>query len=215
MIDFQKVKEERQQYMDHSFLELYESFFDYIEKEANIREKVRAKQIFLHKTNLPKESLQEKTIAPHFEHWFAFDYVTVIGSRLFDIFIREKKGLLSKSMLDISGFMMLMYLEPVRIVHGDKRLITYKKLAGPPDLTFEGESFLFSQTMIEGELAFVRTINVGYREKFIGPPIVIEKPKEGEVMNRLNEVMKQDLPAIRKYLKEHGIDYLRYQKREG
>ncbi|MCD8509991.1 MAG: hypothetical protein LRY73_09075 [Bacillus sp. (in: Bacteria)] len=142
IIDLQKVKIEKQQQTEKALNELLESFFRYLDKEVNIREKVRAREIFFYKTSLSKESIDDPTIAMHFKFWFGFDYVTVIGSRLFDIFIREKKKALSKPMLDISGFLMLMYLQPVTIIDSDSISLRFKSLLSAEDVTTEGCWFL-------------------------------------------------------------------------
>ncbi|MBU9713722.1 hypothetical protein [Evansella tamaricis] len=207
LVDFQQIKQNKQQVMEQSLSELYSMFFDYMEQKVNIREKIRAKQIFFHKTKNSREQFSN-VIAPHFEHWFAFDYVTVIGSRMFDIFIREKKGTLSKSMLDLSGFMMLMALEPVKILEVNGKIIKYEKVFNKCKET--ASCYLFLPEVKKQDLVFIRILTVGTEKKIIGPIFAIDPPRCNLIIEQINKVNEQG--NLRKYLKEYGIDYLRYQK---
>ncbi|MDG5787038.1 hypothetical protein QA612_05995 [Evansella sp. AB-P1] len=207
VINFQKLKEEKQYEIEKSFFQLYESLFSYIEEEANIREKVRAKQLFSHHLNLSNHDIYDKTVAGHFEHWFAFDYVTVIGSRMIDLFIRKKYEDFTKPMLDLSGFMLLSYLEPIHILDKNEKKVKFNRLF--EQSTVEGETFLFSHQFNPGDLAFVRTMNIGFKVMIIGPSFIINKSMEKEIKNHIEKVYKQGKDQMRKYLKEHGIDYLK------
>ena len=210
LIDFQQVKDKKQNHIERSLTELYELFFSYMEHEANIREKVRAKQLFAHKTKVPGELVLEQPNTLHFEHWFAFDYVTVIGSRMFDLFIREKKGELTKTMLDLSGFMMLMSLEPVRVKEVyDNSVIIESLYTGE---IREANFFIIIPELKKGEFSFVRTLRAGFKEMVFGPAFSIDAKNEGKVISELEKVYTSEDVTIKKYLKESGIDYFRYKK---
>lgn len=216
LIDLEKVKLEKQLQTEKALEQLIGSFISYIDNEVNIREMVRAKQIFSHKTSISKVLLNEKSIKHHFNFWFGFDYITVIGSRLFDIFIRERKEMLSKPMLDLSGFLMLMYLQPVIIIGWKDNCLQYKSYFSSENRVEEG--YWYPQTklkLVQGKLTFIRVIQAGGKKAIIGPPIIVDETWRYEVELQLDDLKKYNQSRHRKYLKEHGIDYLTYEYREG
>ncbi|MBU9721088.1 MULTISPECIES: hypothetical protein [Bacillaceae] len=209
LIDFEKVKQEKQAHIERSLFDLYTHFFEYMEQHTNIREKVRAKKLFSHKTKIDILDIEtDNVIGAHFEHWFAFDYITVVGSRMFDLFVREKKGDLTKSMLDLSGFFMLMSLEPVQIDEVTGSTVVYNSYFSSTSDT--AKFFLFSPEVTAGDLVFMRVLNVGSVKKVIGPAFSIMKQRESEVLQEVM-LLKQS-KNYRTKMKENGIDYLRYKK---
>ncbi|WP_088032985.1 hypothetical protein [Evansella clarkii] len=211
IIDFETVKQQKQKYMENALMDLYEKLFTYIDKEANIREKVRAKQIFSHKTGIPAEYILEQDTALHFEHWFAFDYITVAGSRMFDLFVREKQEELTKPMLDLSGFMMLMALEPVHVKAVEDDNITFSGVL--ENFVEEREAVFFlkgSFNIQEGDTVFLRIVRAGFKNFIIGPPFSVDDGKATEILTEIRTAGKEG--RVRKYLKESGIDYLRHKK---
>ncbi len=104
--NFKAYRDQKQTEADQALHELYESYFSWLEKNTNLREKVRAKHIFKEKTDMHPDKLNETSWLLQFEHWFAFDYVTVIGSRMFDLFVRKNQGYMTKKMLELSGLIM-------------------------------------------------------------------------------------------------------------
>ncbi|UTR11424.1 hypothetical protein MM300_03580 [Evansella sp. LMS18] len=211
IIDFETVKEQKQKHMENALMELYEKLFTYIDKEANIREKVRAKQIFSHKTGIPAEYILEHNTALHFEHWFAFDYITVTGSRMFDLFVREKQEELTKPMLDLSGFMMLMALEPVHIKAVEDDEIIFSGALDSSGGEREAVFFLKSSFSIkEGDTVFLRIVRAGFKNFIIGPPFAVADSDVADILSEIKTAGKEG--RVRKYLKESGIDYLRHKK---
>ncbi|ADU31523.1 hypothetical protein [Evansella cellulosilytica] len=212
LVDFQEVKADKQSRLIHAFIELYSALFSYIEQEANIREKVRAKALFSKQTEITFESItKNKSVAPHFEHWFAFDYITIIGSRIFDLYLREQKHTLTKEMLEISSFMLLMYLHPVKLISKNDKSLQYIDIFQGNKI--DAETFLFELRAEEGDIIFLRCLQVGFQKMIIGPSFIIDKQWKEVVMNELMTINDLEEGAIRKYLKENGMKYYKYRKR--
>ncbi len=215
VVDFNKLRSEKQSKSEQALMDVYDLFFTYIENNANLREKVRAKHLFKHKTQQPKEQAFDKLMNLHFEHWFAFDYVTVIGSRMFDLFIRDQKEAFTKPMLDLCGHLMLMTLEPVKIMKYDHTKIEVKRLmTGEIDYVYP---FLFSPVVETGNVAFMRIAPVGFKQKVIGPVFTVYGKEENRVNTQIADaIRKTDDPnqqvRLKRFMKEYGIDYLRYAK---
>ncbi|UCZ52318.1 hypothetical protein LGQ02_15920 [Bacillus shivajii] len=210
IIDFEKMKEKKQIDAENSLLDVYDELFQYIEKKANLREKVRAKHIFSYKAGIPKSEVMDPDMHMHFEHWFAFDYVTVFGSRMFDLFIRDKKDKMSKSMLELSGFLLLMSLEPVRLKKVEKSVIIYDSLL--KNETKEATPFIFPAEGEAGELVLMRTVQVGYKQMKIGPTIRLNDEGQQKILKDFHIDEHTNILNQRKHLKEYGIDYLRNKK---
>ncbi|PYZ93787.1 hypothetical protein CR194_11605 [Salipaludibacillus keqinensis] len=212
LVDLQKVKKFKQKKVNGIFADLYDWMFTYVESETNLREKVRAKHLFRHKLGLETELELDKNLQLHFEHWLLFDYVTVVGSRLLDLFVRTKKTELSKEMLELSGILMLMHLEPIRVHKVENGRVIYTPLFSEDNKTLEATPYLFSANLEEGELVFARIASIGYEKKLIGPTIKIDSREEDKLISQLEAVFAKGKTVYRRYLKEYGIDALNSQK---
>ncbi|TMW71758.1 hypothetical protein [Alteribacter natronophilus] len=216
VVDFNEMKKKKQVKTEEALNEVYSLFFSFIDRKANLREKVRAKKLFAHKVNWPADQEFDSWVQLHFEHWFAFDYVTVIGSRMFDLFVREYKEKLSIPMLELCGHLMLMSLEPVLIEKWEaedgitvKRLATGRRTVVHPFLSpFPAE---------EGDLVFMRILPAGFQEFAAGPFFTVSREDRDRIMTQLEAVSntgeKGHSPGVTRYMKEYGIDYLRYAVR--
>lgn len=211
IVDLQRVKEEKQKRIHDSFTDLYIGMFTYVQSEANLREKVRAKHLFRHKLGLPKDAVLTEDLQVHFEHWLLFDYVTVIGSRIFDMFVRAKKNELSKQQLEICGIMMLMHLEPIQIIEKKNKKIMYTPLFETKNKQIEATPYLFPGEFLEGDLVLSRILKMGVENKIIGPSIQISPNYYKDVIKRLETNYREGPTLYRRYLKEYGIDMLQYK----
>ncbi|WP_280769954.1 hypothetical protein [Salipaludibacillus daqingensis] len=210
LVDFQKVKSNKQQVLQNTFADLYDWMFTFIQSEANLREKVRAKHLFCHKIGLSNKEELDPSMQVHFEHWLLFDYVTVVGSRLFDIFVRTKQNEMTKQMLELCGILMLMHFVPVRICEVKKEHVKMFSLFDEKEI--EVSPYLFEPDVNKNDLAFMRLSMIGFEKKIIGPTIVIDPSFEQKIIKELTNVYKQGQPEYRRYLKEYGIDMLKYGK---
>ncbi|MGJ9382347.1 hypothetical protein [Salipaludibacillus sp. CF4.18] len=211
IVDFSRVKEDKQKRIHNNFTELYAWMFTYLQSEANLREKVRAKHLFRHKLGLPKDAVLTDDLQVHFEHWLLFDYVTVIGSRVFDMFVRAKKNELSKQQLEICGIMMLMHLEPIQIIEKKKNKIMYTPLFETKNKQIEATPYLFPGKFHEGDLVLSRVLKMGIENKLIGPSIQVSPSYYKDVVKRLEKNYAEGPSVYRRYLKEYGIDMLQYK----
>lgn len=212
IVDMKRVKEEKQKQMHVSFEDLYASLFTYVQSEANLRETVRAKHLFRHKIGLPKDAVLDKDLRIHFEHWLLFDYVTVVGSRLFDMFVRAKRQELSKQHLELCGIMMLMHLEPIQIIEKKDTSIMYTPLFKAQNKQIEATPYLFQENFHTEGIVFTRILKMGVENKFIGPAIHVAPNYCKEVVKRLERIHSDGPASFRRYLKEYGIDMLQYEK---
>ncbi|MBU8905224.1 hypothetical protein [Desertibacillus haloalkaliphilus] len=219
IVDFRQLRIEKQLEADRQLFSLYESFFSYLQKNTNLREKVRAKHLFHHMVGLQPDQVSDDFWTVHFEHWFAFDYRTVVGSRMFDMFIREQRQHLSKGMLQQSGLLFMMALEPYMV----KRVDSHKELliADPFQANaeaFKVKSMLFSFDDVKvGDVLLLRLVRSGFDDVMVGPYAKVPSDK---TMDMLAE-MKQDKERVvdtnseiswRLYVKEHGVKYLQYAR---
>ena len=211
MIDFNRLKKRKQYELHQIFADLYEGLFHYIETEANLREKVRAKEIYRYKTGLKKDQMMTKEEEVQFEHWFAFDHITVIGSRMFDLFVRERQGEMSQRMLEMAGILMLMHLQPYRVLNVEEDGITAVPLY-QPDRREILIPFMSHPLPEESDLIMARTMKIGFEKKLIGPAFSIDSKWENYVTERLAAAHEQGQLAYRKYLKEYGIDFRKYRR---
>ncbi|WP_026690698.1 hypothetical protein [Alteribacter aurantiacus] len=215
IVDFEQMKKKKQTIYEQALMDVYGLLFSYVEKHANLREKVRAKHLFTHKAGLSNTQL-DKTYQLHFEHWFVFDYVTVIGSRVFDMFVRESKNDLTKPMLDLCGHLMLMTLEPVKVNKVSGESITVERLI--TGVEQEVQCFLISPNVTEGDYGFMRLAPVGFSTKIIGPGFSIDQREVNRVEKQVNDAIDshpQDVEnvKVKRFLKEYGIDFIRYASR--
>lgn len=212
LVDLQKVKRNKQNVIQHTFADLYDWMFTFVQSEANLREKVRAKHLFYHKLGIDKNKELESSLQVQFEHWLLFDYVTVVGSRLFDLFIRAKKNDMSKQMLELSGILMLMHLEPFRVHDSKDKVVSVSPLLDPSKKIIKASPYLFKPDVKKNQLVFMRISMVGFEKRIIGPTTVIAPSFESTIIEELKSVYNQGQPEYRRYLKEYGIDMLKYGK---
>ncbi|UTR15638.1 hypothetical protein MM221_03345 [Salipaludibacillus sp. LMS25] len=213
LIDLQKIKAQKQKKITEIFADLYEWMFIYLQTETNLREKVRAKQLFRHKLGLNKEEVLDNELQIHLEHWLLLDYVTVSGSRLLDIFVRTKQEKMSKDMLELCGILMLMHLEPVKVISVEEEVVTYVSLLGDRTDRLQASPFLFGVDVSPEQIVLIRIATIGFEKKIIGPSIVIDPSFEVKVAGVFKDVHTQGYHVWRRYLKEYGIDMLKYRKK--
>lgn len=209
VIDYDRVLEEQQKRMKRLFHDLYEELFLYIEHDTNLREKVRAKHTYRYRTELPDHYPLPDEEQIYFENWFAFDYMTVTGARIFDLFIRSQQGVLSRHMLELAGILMLMHLQPVRVhsVEGDKAVMSP---AFDDEKHWNVDCQMTSEPLKPGALVFARITQLGSTRMIVGPAFTISEEHETYVLDKLSSIYDQGDSSFRKYMKEFGIDFRKY-----
>lgn len=212
LVDLQKVKKNKQKVIQNTFVDLYDWMFTFVQYEANLREKVRAKHLFCHKLGLDNNKELDPSLQVHFEHWLLFDYVTVVGSRLFDLFVRAKKSDMSKQMLELSGILMLTHLELFQVHDNKDDTVSVHPIFDETNKIIEASPYLFEPDVKVGDLVFMRISMVGFEKRIIGPTTVLAPPFEEKIIEELKSVYNQGRPEYRRYLKEYGVDMLKYGK---
>lgn len=208
LINFSEVKRKKQKTYTQDAEDLYKWVFQFLQSEMNMREKVRAKALFRDICHLPKDQKLSRTEEVHFEHWLLFDYITVIGSRPFDLFVRAHQAEMSKSMVETAGLFMLMYLAPYRVLDadGDHFLLTPLH----EEKEYAVSSLSASQHVDKGSLVFARIAAVGFEKMGVGPFIIIPAAFEDEVLSLLEQQRNKGIKSYHRFLKEMGISFLRY-----
>lgn len=135
----------------------------YVERQVNIREKVKAKHIFSEQISLEKgvvfSSLQDKL----FNDWFTYDYVTISGMTIYQSYIKNANG--QKHPLDsvVHALFMASVLEPFKVkktvgenIHA-KKLLTGEECVIKTDRKVEEVApssilFLRSIPLLDGQL---------------------------------------------------------------
>lgn len=210
LINMAQVKNEKQKRSEETFADLYAWMFSYLQDEANLREIVRAKHLFRHKLDLNQETAFSEELQVHFEHWMLFDYVTIVGSRMLDLFIRSKKADMSRQMLEMGGILMLMHPEPVRVIEKrDKTFILEPLFQGKYT---EAVPHLFKPEATAGDLMLTRMATIGFKKMMVGPPAVVSSDRRTTISDELETEYDKGYASYRRFLKEYGVDMLRYSK---
>ncbi|UZW67241.1 hypothetical protein OC195_06130 [Priestia flexa] len=77
IIDLIEIRKEKQSQTDDAIQSFYDEYVLFVMRYTNIREKVRASHLFRERTGLSQEQMQLSDKEYLFQHWFAFDYVTI------------------------------------------------------------------------------------------------------------------------------------------
>ncbi|QKS72088.1 hypothetical protein FLK61_36110 [Paenalkalicoccus suaedae] len=211
LIDFEQVKHDRQSGFDTAAHRLYESLFESLLTEVNMREKVRAKHLFKQLADVGEEVNLHGDLQRHFEHWLLFDYITTIGSRPFDLYIRKHKEVFSKEELMVASFFMLAHLTPIRIVRGESSDVEYYVATDETKQIKRANRFYCDDNWESHSLVFVRSIKIGFNNYVMGPSLTINRVHEPAVMRMLKQHVRAGDNQLHRFLKESGVTMLRYQ----
>ncbi|MFC4737585.1 hypothetical protein ACFO4L_13360 [Bacillus daqingensis] len=209
MINFEEMKREKQEAYHREAEDLYEWLFHFLERDLNMREKVRAKHMFRDLCGFQTETVLTREEELHAEHWMLFDYITVIGSRPFDLFIRSHSSELTPKMKETAGMMMLMHLAPYRVLHtsGSEHLLSPFQEEREIAVRAVGSP----QQAEAGELILARVAQVGFEKTMVGPCIRIDPKHEEKVLEKLRYFEAKGRKSYHRFLKETGISFLQYR----
>ncbi|WP_018921756.1 hypothetical protein [Salsuginibacillus kocurii] len=214
IINFESLKEKKQEEANQALVSIYEKYFNWVQVNANLRDKVRAKHLFRQLAFLHPDETETKEWQELFEHWFAFDYVTIIGSRLFDLYIRKESGNLSASELAVGGLIMTSALEPVQIISertGDEQQAFFPYSNEEKLLAYQPLGPL--QSLNQGEWYLLRPLRCGFKTVNLGPAVALAP----EVKQVVEHVFQSDREKAGEghslsYRKEKGIQFMSYVK---
>lgn len=101
---------------EESAKELIQTVEAFTERYANIREKVRAKDLFRKLLKIPSDSPLSSVHEQLFSEWFLFDYMTAQGLTMFNLFLKNHRQQLPEPKLILGALFLTSVFEPVQIV---------------------------------------------------------------------------------------------------
>jgi hypothetical protein len=214
VVNINSLRNEKQKGIDNHVKELFSDLFHFVERNANIREKVRAKHIFCEQSNMSLVQLEEGEIQKKFRFWLCFDYVNIQGMTMFQLYLQQHAAKVSENTLRVVAFLLALTLEPIIVTTISKCKTV---LSGKNILTNEVKEIRsFDQpytNICKDDLVVGWTAKLGYDKKIIGPYTVITNKKALSYSNDIikmyyYEKMRVDLPSWRSFMKLHGINFL-------
>ncbi|PSL44544.1 hypothetical protein B0H94_108157 [Salsuginibacillus halophilus] len=213
VVNFERLRNDKQQKADEALLSVYHHFFDWLQTGANLRDKVRAKHMFKTIASIDPDEMVRETSRFQFEHWFAFDYSTIIGAHLFDLFIRQESQALTSQELETSGVIMTTALELFQIEHVDhegcmtgKYPLTGEERTITPTPLFAGE--LQKLNISEG-LCLLRTVQNGFSPRLLTPPAPIQEDYTDTVIDHL-QALRPEKVHRQTFMRKNSLYYLSF-----
>ena len=197
--DIQRYRQRRQAEADRCLESLLEAFKAWKEENTNLREKVRAKHLFAEQTGITVDQVEKKPWDMLFEEWFSYDYVTIIGTHLFDMFLKQTLTERTRMDLQLGGLLLTASWIP-----GELNEKNYW------DRAVGGQEFsnrLQQDTALEPAVSsiwLVRTARVGFEDTRLGQAVPLRVSVEG-----FQALM---LEAEKAYQKE---EHIRWHKEKG
>jgi hypothetical protein len=202
--DLEAYRKQKQAKSEENALALYRKAQRDSEVNANIREKVRARHIFREAAGLPGgipfSSEQEEV----FEDWFLFDYISIRGFTMFNLFLRRNSGQLAEADLIQGALFLSSVLQPVKIERADgEKLDAFDILTGEKlQLKAAG-----SITLEETRSYWIRCIPVFTRNFCFGPAFPMNN--SNAVSERYKELMAAgEGMTWRSFLKKSALSLL-------
>ncbi|MGM0843894.1 MAG: hypothetical protein ACQEUT_02870 [Bacillota bacterium] len=211
LINLAAYKDKKQKQAQSHTEELYEQSLLYLERETNIREKVRAKYIFSKKFSVSLENaVSGSALDALFRQWMLFDYKTAANKTVFHQFLQVKADRMSETDRMLGALFLTAAWEPVEVleINCDENLLfvqnilhKHKELVVIP---FAHESKLKS-----GDKVFFRKIPLVSKGMLIGPAFRV---KDGEIFRGLlnyyeNSSKDRDI-VWRSFLKENAARFI-------
>ncbi len=200
--DLEAYRKQKQAKGEENALALYRKAQKDSAVNANIREKVRARHIFREAAGLPGgipfSSEQEEV----FEDWFLFDYISIRGFTMFNLFLRRNTGQLAEADLIQGALFLSSVLQPVKIERAEgEKLAAYDILTGEKLQLKAAESI----SLEEGHSYFIRCIPVFSRTFCFGPAFPMDNTDA--VVERYNEAVREGM-TYRPFLKKTAVAFL-------
>jgi hypothetical protein len=183
LINLISYKQKKQIQAEKHTDELYQQSLAYLERETNIREKVRAKFLFSKKFSLSLDGVPAGSELDHlFRQWLLFDYKTIESKTVFHQFLNAKSDLMTETDRMLAALFLTAAWEPVEVQENDcdeNSLIVQNILHKHIEevLNPSKETYLKA-----GDLIFIRKVPLVTKGMLIGPPFRV---KDGEIFNSL------------------------------
>jgi hypothetical protein len=203
VLDFELLRNKRQIKSDKAILSLYHSYLNFLKKEVNIREKVRAKHVFRLTFQVAKEEVDTAIWEPHFWNWFAFDYTNVMGTSMFSLYLKQQRVHMSETDLMISAILMTVKFEPIIL----KDNANGSLWNGIDPTTNEKATYYVpseQQKVNKEDLIFLRSVRSGVRKLVVGPVLRMKNDTKDEILCKIKDNFKREHDNWRLYLKKHS-----------
>ncbi|MCM3162795.1 hypothetical protein [Metabacillus litoralis] len=174
----------------------------YVERQVNIREKVKAKHIFSEQISLEKgvvfSSLQEKL----FNDWFTYDYVTISGMTIYQNYIKNANG--QKHPLDsvVHALFMASVLEPFKVIKTVGENIHAKKLLTGEECVIKTDRKV--EEVAPSSILFLRSIPLLDGQLCVSNIFI---QQDDTLIDALLTEYKKSSESWRTFLKKYSIKY--------
>ncbi|MEC2078246.1 hypothetical protein [Metabacillus fastidiosus] len=197
VIDLQEHRINKEVRLEKAMIDHYEQLMLYIKHRVNIREKVRAKVIFSEKVGCKSSSKFNTLEEQLFLNWFAFDYTTVQGLTIYQIFLKHYHRLDDV----LHALFMVSVLEPYEILKKNEDYITAVNLQ--TNIICQLKYAVDSQNK---SFFFARTVPIF--DKFLCLGGIFQKGSNNKISSLLNDYNNQEKIGWRTYLKKYAIQYV-------
>ncbi|MFV2049349.1 hypothetical protein ACEWK1_18550 [Metabacillus sp. YM-086] len=174
----------------------------YVERQVNIREKVKAKHIFSEQISLEKgvvfSSLQDKL----FNDWFTYDYVTISGMTIYQSYIKNANG--QKHPLDsvVHALFMASVLEPFKVIKTVGENIHAKKLLTGEECVIKTDRKV--EEVAPSSILFLRSIPLLDGQLCVSNIFI---QQDDTLIDELLTEYKKSSESWRTFLKKYSIKY--------
>jgi hypothetical protein len=211
LINLASYKRKKQQQAEEHTDNLYQQSLLFLERETNIREKVRAKFMFTKKFSLPLEGVPDGSeLDTLFRQWLLFDYKTAANKTVFHQFLTLKAQTMSETDRMLGALFLTAAWEPVEVQEIDcdeNSLIVQNILHKHKEMVMC--PYPQERPWKHGDLAFIRKIPLVSKGMLIGPPFRV---KDGEIfaglMDHYENMSKDHGITWRSYLKENAARFI-------
>ncbi|UIR29610.1 nicotinate phosphoribosyltransferase [Priestia flexa] len=205
IIDLIEIRKEKQSQTDDAIQSFYDEYVLFVMRYTNIREKVRASHLFCERTGLSQEQMQLSDKEYLFQHWFAFDYVTIQGRTLLQQFISEKAATRNETFLIQSALFLTSVLEPIIVSKVCESFYVkgYSPLTNK-QVIIKDVKGRFKNTDVEKVLWVRKIKSLGY-DVLVGSYFIQAEASMEKLHQSLNQNEKL---TWRQFLKRYAVAYL-------
>jgi hypothetical protein len=209
LLDLSMYRQQKQRVAEEQVETLYNDSRRFAERETNIREKVRAKMLFMKRFNVNEQLINSERVQQVFREWYLFDYKTIKGDTLFFQYLRAEENNLSESLKIVGALFLTAPWVPVKLkgIDNTTSLEVLDIIQGKVEHV-KGNNVQIPH-LREDTIFFMRKIPLVLTQWLIGPCFLLGNDKkllslqkEYESMNRKNGVL------WRAFLKETAPRYI-------
>ncbi|WP_226670180.1 hypothetical protein [Metabacillus litoralis] len=204
IVDFTMIRKEKEDRLLTFSAKHIEEFQYFVEREVNIREKVKAKHIFRQKNEIEFIDFtnSEELL---FQDWFTYDYLTVKGLTIYQSYVTSfSKNQMHPLHSVIHALFMASVLEPFKVIKIENNHIYAEKLLTKEKCEINIMESNKRKGIKEEEVIFLRTIPI-FEKLLCISGIFVQKDID-VVNNLLNDINKSE-DNWRTFLKKYSIKY--------